>query len=78
MRGTIKLNLTMTGSVLAETIRAGSSSIETNFEVDSDEDPETIRSLLRMARNACWARQMVADPVTFNDSLTLKGTTLQF
>ena len=47
VKGYVKLNLTMTGSVLAETIDAGASSVETNFVVESSADPETIRSILQ-------------------------------
>ena len=78
VKGYIKLNLTMTGSVLAETIDAGASGIETNFEVESDADPEVIKSILRNARNGCWARQMISKPIPFDDTLTLNGETFQF
>ena len=73
VKGHIKLNLTMTGSVLAETIDAGASSVETNFAVESDADPKTIKAILRNARNGCWARQMIAKPIPFDDTLTLNG-----
>ena len=78
VKGYIKLNLTMTGSVLAETIDAGASSVETEFVVESDADPETIRSILRNARRGCWARQMIAKPIQFNDSVTLNGQRFEF
>ena len=78
VKGSIKLNLTMTGSVLAETIDAGASIVETNFIVESDADPEVIRSILRNARNGCWARQMIARPIPFKDTLTLNGKRFEF
>ncbi len=73
VKGYIRLNLTMAGSVLAETIEAGASSIETKFEIESDEASEVIKSVLRNARNGCWARQMVAKRIHFDDTLTLNG-----
>ena len=78
VKGSIKLNLTMTGSVLAETIDAGASSVETDFIVESDADPDTIRSILINARNGCWARQMIAKPIPFKDTLTLNGVHFEF
>lgn len=78
VKGYIKLNLTMTGSVLAETIDAGASSVETNFVVESDADAEVIRAILRNARNGCWARQMISKPIPFRDSLTLNGERFEF
>ncbi len=78
VKGYIKLNLTMTGSVLAETIDAGASSVETNFVVESSADPETIRSILINARRGCWARQMIAKPIPFKDTLTLNDESFEF
>ena len=78
VKGYIKLNLTMTGSVLAETIDAGASSVETDFIVESDADPEVIKSILRNARRGCWARQMIAKPIPFKDTLTLNGESFEF
>ena len=74
----VKLNLTMTGSVLAETIDAGASSVETNFVVESSADLETIGFILRNARRGCWARQMIAKPIPFKDTLTLNGESVEF
>jgi type II secretory pathway component PulJ len=67
----------MTGSVLAETIDASASSVETNFEIESDEDRSVIESVLRNARNGCWARQMVTKPIPFEDTVTLNGVTIE-
>ena len=78
VKGRIKLNLTMTGAVLAETIDAGASSVDTTFEVESDADAESIQSILRNARNGCWARQMISKRLPFNDTLTLNGKSFQF
>jgi uncharacterized OsmC-like protein len=73
VKGWIKLNLTMTGSVLQETIDAGASSIETRFEVESDADAATVENILRLARKGCWARQMIEKGTKFEDTLVLNG-----
>ena len=63
---------------MAESIDAGASSVETNFVVESDAEPEVIRAILRNARNGCWARQMIAKPIPFKDTLTLNGESFEF
>ena len=77
VKASIRLNLTMTGSVLAQTIEAGPSSVETRFEIESDEDPERIKAVLRNARHGCWARQMVAKPIPFQDTVVFNGERLE-
>jgi len=67
------LNLTMRGSIKAGTIDAGSDSIDTVFEIESDEAPEKVREVLRLARQGCWARRMLEQPTKFNDTLKLNG-----
>ncbi len=76
--GSVRLNLTMTGAVLAGNIEAGASSVDTNYRIESDADPEVVRSILRSARDGCWARQMIAKPIPFNDSVTLNGEVFDF
>jgi uncharacterized OsmC-like protein len=69
----VVLNLTMHGSVKAGTIDAGSDSIDTIFEIESSEDSEKVKEVLRLARQGCWARRMLEQPTTFNDTLLLNG-----
>ncbi|MBM3926605.1 MAG: hypothetical protein FJ320_11625 [SAR202 cluster bacterium] len=73
VKGWIKLNLTMTGSVLQETIDSGASSIETRFEVESSADAKVVEGILRLARKGCWARQMIEKGTRFDDTLVLNG-----
>ncbi|SVB55070.1 uncharacterized protein METZ01_LOCUS207924 [marine metagenome] len=77
VKGSIKLNLRMVGSVLLETIDVTGSTIETDYEIQSSEDDETIISIVKLARKGCWARQMVANPTTFTDTLVLNGETIK-
>lgn len=73
VKGSIKLNLKMIGSVLLETIDVTGSTVETHYDVKSAEDDETIVSILKLARKGCWARQMVANHTPFTDTLVLNG-----
>jgi hypothetical protein len=77
VKGWIKLNITMTGSVLQETIDTGASSVETKFEVESDAEAKDVERILRLARKGCWARQMVAKPIPFDDTLVLNGKSIK-
>ena len=77
VKASIKLNLTLTGSVLAQTVDAGAKSVEVNYQIESDEDSEKIKAVLRNARNGCWARQMVAKPIPFDDTLVLNGKSIK-
>jgi hypothetical protein len=63
----------MQGSVKAGTIDAGSDSIDTVFEIESSEDPDKVKQVLRLARQGCWARRMLEQPTRFNDTLKLNG-----
>ncbi len=63
----------MRGSVKAGTIDASSDTVDTVFEIESSEDPEKIKEVLRLARQGCWARRMLEQPPKFNDTLKLNG-----
>ena len=38
-----------------------------------NDDPIKVAAVLRNARNGCWVRSAVAEPVAFEDSVTLNG-----
>jgi len=63
----------MRGSVKAGTVDAGSDSIDTVFVIESEEDSEKVKEVLRLARQGCWARRMLEQPTKFNDTLMLNG-----
>lgn len=77
VKGSISLTITAAGSILAQTIEAGGEGVETNFQIESDADPEKLRMVLKNARNGCYARQMVAKPVPFKDTMTVNGQTYE-
>ncbi len=52
---------------------AGAEHIDTDFEIESDADPEAVKKVLKVARQGCWARQMVSKPTPFKDTMTLNG-----
>ncbi len=73
VRAHIAVHLDISGSVLAETIKAGCPKVVTSYEIESPDDKARVASVLRNARNGCWVRAAVANPVPFEDSTTLNG-----
>jgi len=64
------------GSVLQGTLRASCLGIETRLELESDEPPERIATLVRTAENGCYTLQALSAPVPLTHSVTLNGTPL--
>ena len=73
VRAHITIHFDLSGSVLAETVRAGCLKVETSYDIESNEDKALIASVLRNARNGCWVRAAVSNPVPFSDSIVLNG-----
>jgi hypothetical protein len=69
----VAVHLDISGSVLAGTIKAGAPKVVTSYEIESPDDPAKVASVLRNARNGCWVRAAVSNPVPFEDTLTLNG-----
>ncbi len=73
VKGNVAVDFGLTGSVLAGTIKASTPKVVTSFEIESNDDPMKVAAVLRNARNGCWVRSAVAEPVAFEDSITLNG-----
>jgi hypothetical protein len=65
------------GSVLGGTIKSGSLGVEVAIDVESDEPPERIAELVRVARASCFTHGTVAEPVTVETRLRLNGQPLE-
>ena len=73
VRAQIKIHFDLSGSVLAETVKAGCLRVETNYDIESADDESRLASVLRNARNGCWVRAAVSTPVPFSDTTQLNG-----
>ena len=73
VRAHIVIHFDLSGSVLAETVRAGCLEVETSHEIESPDNNARVASVLRNARNGCWVRAAVSNPVPFSDSIVLNG-----
>lgn len=78
VRAHIAVHFGLEGSVLAGTIQASAPKVETNYEIESADDPERVAAVLRNARNGCWVRAAVANPTPFEDQSTLNGEPIYF
>ena len=72
----IAIRFDLDGSVLGGTIKASTPMVVTSFDIESPDDPDKVAAVLRNARNGCWVRSAVAEPVAFEDSITLNGQAL--
>jgi hypothetical protein len=63
----------LTGSVLKGTVDSGCKEVETHLEVDSDDQPERVRNVVRLAKKGCFAEQMVVRPVPLSGSIRING-----
>ncbi len=70
----IAIRFDLDGSVLAGTIKASTPKVVTSYEIESPDDPAKVAAVLRNARNGCWVRSAVAEPVAFEESITLNGS----
>ena len=61
------------GSVLAQTVQAKADKIVIHYDLESPDAPERVAGLLRNARNGCYARQSIARPDLFEDTVNLNG-----
>ena len=69
----VNVHFELSGSVLAGTIRARVPKVETRYEVESPEDDSKVVRMLTNARNGCWVRAAVSNPVPFEDVVYLNG-----
>ena len=72
----VAVRFTREGSVLAQTIRAGSEGIETRLEVESPDEPAKVAGVVRNAENGCYVMQSLANPTPVQTSTALNGAEL--
>jgi uncharacterized OsmC-like protein len=63
----------LTGSVIKGTVDSGCKGVETHLEVESDDDAEKVRHVVRLAKKGCFAEQMVVRPVPLTGSILING-----
>ena len=68
-----ELDFYLTGSVKRGDVEAGCSEARTHLEVESDDPPDAVAEVVRLAHTGCFLEQMIARPVPVRSTLTLNG-----
>ena len=61
------------GSVIKGTVDSGCKEVQTHLEVESDDDPEKIRNVVRLSKKGCFAEQMVVRPTPLTSTISING-----
>ena len=61
------------GSVIKGTVDSGCKEVRTDLEVESDDDSEKIRHVVRCAKRGCFAEQMVVRPTPLTSTIKING-----
>jgi len=61
------------GSVIKGTVESGCTEVQTHLEVESDDEPDKIRHVVRCSKQGCFAEQMVVKPVPLVSTMTING-----
>jgi uncharacterized OsmC-like protein len=61
------------GSILGGTIQSGSLGIEVRVDIESEEPPEEIARLVRVAQESCFTHGAIAHPVPVETDVRLNG-----
>ena len=69
----VEFDFFLEGSVLRETVRSGAKSCRTRLHIDSPEPEEVIERIVRLAKQGCFAEQMVQTAVPLTSSYVLNG-----
>ncbi len=64
------------GSVLKGTVESGCTAVRTHFVVESDEPEEKVLTLIRNAKQGCFAENMVKAAVPLTSTIDLNGKLL--
>jgi uncharacterized OsmC-like protein len=69
----VELDYYLRGSVLRGTVESGCTACRTHFTLDSPESDEDVTRIVRLAKQGCFAEQMVQTAVPLTSTYVLKG-----
>ena len=78
VRARLKTYYRLEGSVLRGDRRAWLEKVETLFTVESTDSPDQVARVIRVAKEGCFARQALLNPVAMEESVLLNGQPLQW
>ncbi len=69
----VEFDLYLGGSVLAGTVTGGASAIRSHLTIESPEPPEEIERLIKLAKQGCFAEQMLKKAAPLVSTYTVNG-----
>ena len=69
----VEFDLYLGGSVLAGTVAAGATAVRSHLVIESPEPPEDIVRLVRLARQGCFAEQMIRKATPIVSTCVING-----
>ena len=69
----VEFDFLLEGSVLRGTVNSGARECRTRLYIDSPEPEEVIERIVRLAKQGCFAEQMVQTVVPLTSSYVLNG-----
>ena len=69
----VEFDLYLGGSVLAGTVTGGASAVRSHLTVESPESPEDIARLVRLAKQGCFAEQMISKSTPIISTYVING-----
>ena len=69
----VEFDLYLGGSVLAGTVTGGATAVRTHLTIDSPEPPEEIERLVRLAKQGCFAEQMLRKSTPIISTYVING-----
>ena len=73
IRASVDLEISRSGSVLRGTVAAKVPSVRTRYEIESPDGAEAVARVLRAARDGCFVKAALAEPVDLPTEATLNG-----
>lgn len=72
----VEFDYFLKGSVLKGDVNSGCRRVRTHFKVESSDSEEKILNIIRLAKQGCYAEQMVQTAVPLTSTVELNGENL--
>ena len=69
----VEMDYYLRGSLLRNSVEAGCTEVRTHFALDSPEPDDVVERIVRLAKQGCYAEQMVQSPVPLTSTYVLNG-----
>ena len=74
----VEMDYLLSGSVLKGTVQSKCTETRTFFKVESTADPEKIAKVIRLAKQGCFAENMIKEAVPLRSEIELNGEKMDF